>query len=88
MERSAAGRAQGTFASKFDLRAFPFDTQQLRLEAILWDCAQDTVVKYGRDGKARLPPSTLPALRRPSADPRQCASSRVHANPQQRPLRR
>ena len=39
-------RAQGTFASKFDLRAFPVDTQQLKLEAILWDCAQDTIVGY------------------------------------------
>ena len=37
----------GTFFSKMDLRAFPFDTQQLKVVAIMWDISQDTVTEYG-----------------------------------------
>ena len=49
-----APEVQGVFSHVFNLRAYPFDTQHLRVEAVLWHSPWEMALRNGGE-EARAP---------------------------------
>ena len=48
-------RVMGTFGTRFDLRHYPFDTQALRVEAVLWGCPWEAILSDEISGSLDQP---------------------------------